>query len=270
VYDTKAGKSIRNITLSDSNLAISGTSLIVDVNRTRAYFTVQDFQNQNGGFYAVDYSQSVENPIVWNTPDMTTGTEFLGLSEDGEVLIASSVFCRRIGGSCDVTIQALGADDGHVFWFGAFPVSYHFSVSPVISGDVVYLTASTVYALNLTSGDTLWTTNIDGASFSATANGLLYTHSFYRGDLTVFDESGNVKGNVTLDGVQIFNAVVSTGSNALYVVGRAGNNTQLAYLDAKTFEQQWSFTVPDFIGGDLIVTPSNSLLLVGSELISIA
>jgi len=270
VYDPKAGKSIRNITLADSNLIISGTSLVVDEKSNRAYFAVSDVQNQNSGFYAVDYSENSPNPIVWETPDMTTAFEYLGLTEDRQLLIASSVFCRRIGGSCDVTVQGLGAEDGHVEWFGAFPVTYHFSTSPVIVGDVVYLTASNVFALNATSGDTLWTANIDGASFSAAANGNLFTHSFYRGDLSIFDENGAVLKNVTLDGVKIFNAVVSTGSNAIYVVGRSGNDTQIAYVDSKTLETSWSFTVPNFVGAELIVTASNSLLLVGSELISIA
>jgi len=186
------------------------------------------------------------------------------------MLVASSLFCARIGGSCEVSTQGIDTESGLVQWFAAFPVSYHFSVSPVISDDgIVFLTASSVFALNVTTGDSLWESNIDGSSFSALSDKNLFTHSFYRGDLSALNFDGRIERNLTLDKIHIVNAVVSTGSSVLFVVGRSGNNTVVTSVEMTTFEISWLYTVPDFVGGNILVGADYSLTLIGTELIKL-
>jgi len=116
----------------------------------------------------------------------------------------------------------------------------------------------------------LWIYNSDGIAFSATAGGFLYTHSFYRGDVNIIDNTGKNVKNITLDGVKITDLVVSTASNALYVTGISGNDTVVAYIDLKTYNQNWQVTIPNTSGGLIAIAPSNTLLLFGPEIISLA
>jgi len=271
VLSSTDGKSVRNISLEDSSYRISPFSLVVS-GEGNAYFAVlSDDPQAPSALYAIN-PNAQDDPILWKTDVNFLDVNFdehLALTSDDQILVASALNCDRQ--SCDVYAQGYDASGGNLLWVSSFPVDYHFAVAPTVSEDgVVYLTASSTYALNATTGDFLWIYNSDGAAFSATSGGFLYTHSFYRGDVSIVDNNGKNVKNITLDGVKITDLVVSSASNALYVSGFSGNDTVVAYIDLKTYNTNWQVNIPNSRGGLIAIAPSNSLLLVGAEVISLA
>jgi hypothetical protein len=265
------GKSVKNITLEDSSYRISPFSLVVDSSENAYFAVLSDDSSEPSAIYGVN-PNAQGDPIVWKTEVNIADASFdehLAITADDKVLVASALNCDRQ--NCEIYAQGYDTSSGDLIWQSSFPVSYHFAVSPTVGQDgIVYFTASSTYAVNATTGNFLWIYNSDGSAFSATAGGFLYTHSFYRGDVSIIDNTGKNVKNITIDGVKITDLVVSTASNALFVSGISGNDTVVAYIDLKTYNQNWQVSIPNTSGGLIAIAPSNTLLLFGPEVISLA
>jgi len=145
----------------------------------------------------------------------------------------------------------LAAWDGHVIW--KHPLPGRTESSPLVVGNkvIVGCECNTIYALNKTTGKTIWERHVNGAvkASPAFSNGILYAGD-YSGEMTAIHvKDGSIKWQTGSQGTS-FGRTGQFYATAAVAFGRiyAGNTDGRMYsFDQRTGHLAWSHSTSNYV-----------------------
>ncbi|MBC8400114.1 MAG: PQQ-binding-like beta-propeller repeat protein, partial [Candidatus Marinimicrobia bacterium] len=172
---------------------------------------------------------------------------------------------RVFVGSLDGKLYCIDSEFGTLNWSTTIGTRIYSSPALSVAQDVIYVGGfdKKVYAVEVSTGQTLWTYSTDGyilGSVAVDSNGVVYTSSSDR-KLYALNSDGSEKW-IYATGGAIWYSSPSIGMNGQIYIGSDDN--KLHCVDANTGEQLWTYTT----GGDIRNSPaisSNGYVYFGSS-----
>lgn len=201
-----------------------------------------------GALYALDASTGT---FVWsyNTAEVLSETELAAAS--GVVYVGSS------GGD----LEALNAKTGAFLWKS----TYTTRPLPAVVGDVVYVSADKVYALDADTGNPIWSysNGLDNPTTPAVVNGVVYVGLGVNYVVALNAKSGALVWKSNLNGFTNRDMAVANGVVYLVVSSLPfGEPSYMTALNASTGDVLWQYEIANGLNPPIV---ANGVVYVGAS-----